>query len=430
MKIEKKFSNSNLLKCVRKCYLDEETADVHFICKNKIGEEERIPAHTLMLKMSSMVMKSMFSGNWLEESEIRIEDASAEGFTEFLQFFYFDEINLTGENISEVNYLVEKYDVDVKEVLETFLIESLDVNTVVWYYQLALDFEIENLLYKCENMIMNSTEYVLKSDGFSHCTKKILQKILSFNVVNCEEKTLFNALMKWISQYFEEKTTEEIKMKKEDLFEELLILIRFPTMDSTDFIKCTESGEVLNGDECFDILKFIINRIPLTKSNRFSTKKRLNLANQTSKCLADVRSRILVPMGKNPVAIAEFCFEKNKVITGITVNRIKNVCSIKVRKIHNSTNVVIQKICNVRVSAIRQDVLSQTSLCSISSSVNQTTEFKIEPFLAERGCEFQIEVDFKDYDSNLNARSSLSNLSFCDVKQNKQLVDILYFDAE
>lgn len=86
-------------------------SDVAFIVVDKRGAVKRIPAHKMILASMSPVFHQMFYGELAESGDIRVADASAEAFTEFLQLFYKSEVKVTTENIAEVMRLIYKYDV-------------------------------------------------------------------------------------------------------------------------------------------------------------------------------------------------------------------------------------------------------------------------------------------------------------------------------
>lgn len=53
----------------------------------------------------------MFYGSLKEGNVVKIVDADADSFKEFLQFFYLGEVTLTVENVEIVARLVDKYDI-------------------------------------------------------------------------------------------------------------------------------------------------------------------------------------------------------------------------------------------------------------------------------------------------------------------------------
>lgn len=106
---EKVYTKSVSMTRFRKLYLDEDTADIHFAFENETTANARIPAHKTFLAMESDAFKAMFFGDLKESGDVKIVDVSADAFKEFLQFFYFDQIKLSMENVNGVINLVKKY---------------------------------------------------------------------------------------------------------------------------------------------------------------------------------------------------------------------------------------------------------------------------------------------------------------------------------
>lgn len=88
----------------QKLYLKSRKADVHFIFESN-GNSERVPAHKILLSSASEVFDAMFYGSLKEQGDIKIVDASAEAFKQFLRLFYFNHIELVMDTVAEVMYL-------------------------------------------------------------------------------------------------------------------------------------------------------------------------------------------------------------------------------------------------------------------------------------------------------------------------------------
>lgn len=114
-----------------------EFSDVAFICNQRDGAEKRIPVHKMILALNSPVFKSMFYGALKEQDDVCITDASAEGFSEFLQLFYTTDVKFTIDNIDEVISLIDKYDVaDGFKSVEWFLLSSVTPENVCTFYEI------------------------------------------------------------------------------------------------------------------------------------------------------------------------------------------------------------------------------------------------------------------------------------------------------
>merc|ERR1711974_492491 len=82
--------------------------------------------------------------------------------------------------------------------------------------------EMEPLVDKCNAMLCEQFSTIYKKEDFCSMSKDLLKGILERDDVAAEEKEIFDALKKWINH----------KPEREKYLEELLSLIRFPTMDA------------------------------------------------------------------------------------------------------------------------------------------------------------------------------------------------------
>lgn len=150
--------------------------DVQFIFEGNADEEAtKIPAHKDVLAAMSPVFNAMFNSELKEKGDVKIVDASAAAFEEFLQFFYKDQVKLTMENIDDVLNLANKYDVsDYFQMAIEFLKEHLNNENLIWGLQLAVKYESDDLKQFCRQAIENDPKAlgVFNTDDGDAPTKK------------------------------------------------------------------------------------------------------------------------------------------------------------------------------------------------------------------------------------------------------------------
>lgn len=121
-------------------YIPSKPKDVHFVLNGENGPV-KISAHKGLLFAASPILAAMFNGKFKEKGGVVIEDASAEGFEEFLQFFYTIEVNLTMKNIEDVLHLTQKFGLtECFATALTFLKKNLTSDTMVQGLELALKY--------------------------------------------------------------------------------------------------------------------------------------------------------------------------------------------------------------------------------------------------------------------------------------------------
>lgn len=255
--------------------------DVAFIFKQENDDnsdsETRIPAHKMILAFISPVFNSMFYGDLKETGDVIITDATAEGFTEFLQLFYKPEVKFTIDNIAEVMKLIDKYDVaGGLKTIEKFLLNSVTVENVCSFYELAAPYKLsDDVINEFKNMIGEHFEKILKSSTFAELNPETVTDILQWDEMNCAETDLFNAVVARATQSLQQRQlTIDVDNIKEEL-KDVIKYIRFPTMSTTEFVEILEEYPGLLEPRVFcDILCYIGSQRTMTVAKEFNTKKR------------------------------------------------------------------------------------------------------------------------------------------------------------
>lgn len=295
--LSRKMKNFHPPSNLRKLYLNESTADVHFVFENaKIAEVKRIPAHKCLLAIASPVFHRMFFGELKEQADVRIVDVSTDGFSEFLQFFYMEEVSMTGDNFAEVITLADKYDVPgCMHMCEQFLEITLTLDSICWCYELATLFHLRHLIDMCEERICMETKSIFETDGFLHCPRQILARLLSLERLSCDEIDVLHASMKWATEACKRAGIDAtVATNQRQQLAECFDLIRFPAMSAEDFSKClTDYDGLFNASEMLDILSHLTLHRELRVATQFLQRPRQGTPAWTkddSICICDRRT--------------------------------------------------------------------------------------------------------------------------------------------
>lgn len=250
----------------KKLYLNSDTADVFF--SFAIGDKKmvRVPAHKTFLENGSSVFKSMFCGGIREEGDVKIPDASVDGFKEFLQFFYLGGVQLTIENIAEVMYLAEKYDViECMKVCERFIQIHLSELDLLNAFEVAILFKRNELKAFLETKISEQPSTVFNLDAFKKCSRDTLKSILSIKNLDCEPFDVFNVCIDWAKTACTLKnkdiSTDNLRVELGDCFE----LIPFDSMQPFELSEAVAKHRgFFDREELEDIIEiFGPNKTPL-----------------------------------------------------------------------------------------------------------------------------------------------------------------------
>lgn len=242
----------------KKMYLHEESADVTFVFRLQNGLTEKVPAHKCHLIAVSNEFKKMFE-NPCHRKEMVIAGTSAAAFKEFLEFFYFGNVQLTPKNICHIMTLSKRYDVtQCMEVCEKVLRTGLNDETVCATYRLAILFERDELKKTCEIFIGLHAKDILKSRDFLSCNRTVLANILKIESMACTEAELFEACMNWVvSSSDDGRLSKELVQGK---FGDLCDEIRFGAMSFEEFFVIAMKYESYMRDDFTEIIQMIGNR--------------------------------------------------------------------------------------------------------------------------------------------------------------------------
>lgn len=217
-------------------FLDEQIADINFVFQDEDNDStEKIPAHKLILAAGSPVFKTMFLGSLPEKRDIPIVDATAEGFRAFLQYFYLDEIKLTMENVKEVIYLANKYEVNkCLFPCGEFLRSEVPFSEICTSLDLAIKFGMDDLMKDCKTRIINNKGRTFDYDSFVQSSVDVVKFILNLEDMKKYPWNAFMGCYQWGRNAWKQQHGTEVEPKMAEIrtiLNGVIELIEFGLMD-------------------------------------------------------------------------------------------------------------------------------------------------------------------------------------------------------
>lgn len=256
----------------------------------KVGEtQEVISCHRIILIINSPVFETMLSNRWSKGStctsateekqphtEILLPEESPELFKIFLEFMYTGAVNLEpkeADPIISVLLLGKKYLCPaLVDKCTDLLKESLSLDNVMQIYQAADMLDNEELQKTVERYMLDNAGPLIESGEFKNLTKKDLMKLLSSDELNVAEIELFNAVYEWAEMECERQNMDKSKQVAEVL-NDILPLIRFPSMSTEEFSCFVVTKNVLPLEDTVNVFRFLTT--PPEKREQFESS--LNL---------------------------------------------------------------------------------------------------------------------------------------------------------
>ena len=241
---------------------NELLSDVKFMVPVSEAESETrktIPAHKLVLAISSPVFYAMFYGQLAEAKDcIELPDCEYDSLLEFLRYLYSDEANLTGSNVMHVLYLANKYMVpSLAEKCGEYLRENLSTTNVFSILPHARKFEDKDLEGLCWQVIEENTEEAVTSDDFVTLERSLVESVVKRERLTVKEVDLFKAVDRWATKESDRKgITTDGESKRRIIGENILKAIRFPMMSQKEFVSVVFDSKILNFQEISELMKY------------------------------------------------------------------------------------------------------------------------------------------------------------------------------
>ena len=243
---------------------NELLSDVKFVVPASLNESESrksqksIPAHKLVLAISSPVFYAMFYGEMAETAgTVQLPDCDYESLLELFRFLYSDDVKLSGNNVMQVLYLAKKYMVpSLADKCTKYLQNHLEVSNVFSILPQAQKYEKKDLQNSCWRLIESHTEQALMSDEFLTLGRSIVESVVKREVLKVKEVDLFKAVDRWATKELERQgQLSDSKAKRKILGEEIVKAIRFSLIPEKEFASVVLGCDILTKGEICDMIR-------------------------------------------------------------------------------------------------------------------------------------------------------------------------------
>lgn len=309
-------------------FLNDSFADLHFSFGEADDCQQRIPAHKAILAAASNVFATMLNGEWKEQNEVQIVDATFDAFKDFLQFFYLSKVTVSMENIWEIINLANKYNIRrIMDQCEPLIIHQTTVDDdLCRILDLSLQFNLSKLKDRCLKKIGEDTTKVLKTKGFLDCSKYALKCMLEeLHTVDCCEMVIFEACLMWATHVClrQRKDSSNFKILRDELGD-CLYAIRFGSMESKQISFCISNNPGLfNKSELEDLwLSIGVNKSKI-KLFKNTAKRQEHAYPYLRMEVCDLRVPTTHRVRLQPIESTTFNSNKTLSFEGISVQRLQ-----------------------------------------------------------------------------------------------------------
>lgn len=259
---------------------------LHFLWNNeilsdfifKVGEPQlNIPAHKLILSMTSHFFYNIFYLLETNTNELVIPEVTPDVFKEFLKYFYKDEVLLTMENVVDILKLSKKLIVPLLEAkCIIFLQENLTEKRVYEILEVAVDCDFNGLRDFCLEMIADNAPEIFEQEQFKDLKSSLIKVILSSEYFFCTEHDMFKATLEWGISNCKKNNLEVNNSSIRETLGDLIYFIRFPAMATQELVKCISEFNFLTNEEIGIIFQTI--ELKDKSTEKFMKSKREGLS--------------------------------------------------------------------------------------------------------------------------------------------------------
>uniref|UniRef100_A0A182PEW5 BTB domain-containing protein n=1 Tax=Anopheles epiroticus TaxID=199890 RepID=A0A182PEW5_9DIPT len=224
--------------------MNEDKADVTLIVEN-----ERIPAHRLILSARSEYFQALLYGG-LEETkqdEVTIK-VPLQPFKILLRYMYSGSLSLKDmkdEDILDTLGLAIQYGfISVEKAIVKYLSLKLTVSNVCAVIDAARLFDLADLVATGEKFADRHASDVLQDETFQNITFESLDHLLDRDSFDAPEIEIFHAVRKWC-----EAKPEDAEQRKK-----IYDKVRFPLLSHSELDTIVRPTGVLDADRLLDIV--------------------------------------------------------------------------------------------------------------------------------------------------------------------------------
>lgn len=225
----------------------------------RIGIEQRLRAHRVVLASFSPYFEALLGDNWEEgkKDEIEVLGLDEDAVRDLIEFAYSGKIDVSKDNVQSLLEAANYLDVEfVKKSCEDFLRTAVDDRTCLGIWQLADLFSLEGLKNQAKHYALRHFTDVCKKEEFLSLPFRFLTELIADEELcvvieglipfeEDREKIVLEAMFQYIEH--------ELDNRKEHL-PDLLSLVRLPTLPES-FLQKVTTHKLVQSCSCEEIFE-------------------------------------------------------------------------------------------------------------------------------------------------------------------------------
>ncbi|XP_057371374.1 BTB/POZ domain-containing protein 9-like [Daphnia carinata] len=225
-----------------------------------IVENQRIPAHKIILASRSEYFRALLFGGLLEsqKSEIELKGISAAAFHVLLKYVYTGYVSLSNmkeELVKDLLGLAHQYAFpELEQSVSDYLKSILSQTNMCLVYDVANLYQLRALMEACRQYADKHATDILQSEAFLQLSPGTLCDLLQRDSFCVAEIEIFRAVLRWWHH-----NSYDDCIVKEDTSNELnsvLKSVRLPLITLSELLNEVRPSHLVSSDVILDALKF------------------------------------------------------------------------------------------------------------------------------------------------------------------------------
>nr|CAH0111776.1 unnamed protein product [Daphnia galeata] len=225
-----------------------------------IVENQRIPAHKIILASRSEYFRALLFGGLLEsqKSEIELKGISAAAFHALLKYVYTGYVSLSNmkeELVKDLLGLAHQYAFpELEQSVSEYLKSILSQTNMCLVYDVANLYQLRALMEACRQYADRHATDILQSDAFLQLSPGTLCDLLQRDSFCVAEIEIFRAVLRW----WHHNSYDDIVVKADSTSELNAVLnsVRLPLITLSELLNEVRPSHLVSSDVILDALKF------------------------------------------------------------------------------------------------------------------------------------------------------------------------------
>ena len=171
---------------------------------------------------------------------------------------YTDNVELSPDHVMALIYAAKKYMLPaLVDRCKTFLLNCISAENVCVIIEQSATFGESDLAETCREFLILHLESIFSTEGFKRLSYSSLRDIVGDERLKISELLLYKACVQWATVQCELRNLDTSPPNLRSVLEDIIYLIRFPTMQVTVFARDVSTAAILTAEEMVAVFQYL-----------------------------------------------------------------------------------------------------------------------------------------------------------------------------